>query len=230
MNGPDAAIPLNSLNALNALNALNPAPLTVLRCGETALLVEVVDAKAVNDYRAALAGRPISGVTDVVAAARTLLVRFDPDVISAEALKRELRLVNPKSMTRAPGTLIEIEVVYDGEDLERVGELTGLGVAGVIDAHTSQVWTAAFCGFAPGFSYLQSEHPLLTLPRRETSRTAVPAGSVGLAGDFSAVYPRRSPGGWQLIGRTDAIMWSLDRESPALAPAGTRVRFIDAGR
>ncbi len=95
--------------------------------------------------------------------------------------------------------------------------------------HTGQVWTSAFCGFAPGFSYLTGTAESLDLPRRSTARTAVPAGSVALAGEFSAVYPGTSPGGWQLIGRTDVPMWSLDRDPPALSPAGTRIRFIDVG-
>lgn len=220
---------MNATGTSTPAAAPNPPAIAIFRCGETALLVEVSDALAVIDYHAALAGRPLLGVTAVVAAARTLLVRFDPALISAEALQRELRLVNPASLSTPPGILIEIAVVYDGADLIQVGELTGLGVAGVIEAHTAQIWTAAFCGFAPGFSYLQAEYPRLTVPRRNTPRTVVPAGSVGLAGNFSAVYPRQSPGGWQLIGRTDAVMWSLARESPALAPTGTRVRFVDAG-
>ena len=123
------------------------------------------------------------------------------------------------------GELVLIDTVYDGEDLAEVGQLTGLGPDGVIAAHTGQIWTVAFAGFAPGFGYMVGENQDLEVPRRSSPRTAVPAGSVALAGNYSAVYPRRSPGGWQLIGRTGARMWDLDREQPALAAPGHRVQF-----
>ena len=123
------------------------------------------------------------------------------------------------------GELVVIDTVYDGEDLAEVGQLTGLGAEGVIAAHSGQVWTVAFAGFAPGFGYMVGENQQLEVPRRSSPRTAVPAGSVALAGNYSAVYPRRSPGGWQLIGRTNARMWDLDREQPALAAPGHRVQF-----
>ena len=103
--------------------------------------------------------------------------------------------------------------------------LTGLGTDGVIAAHTGQIWTVAFAGFAPGFGYMVGENQALEVPRRSSPRTAVPAGSVALAGNYSAVYPRRSPGGWQLIGRTEARMWDLNRAEPALASPGHRVQF-----
>ncbi len=130
-----------------------------------------------------------------------------------------------------------IDTVYDGEDLAEVAELTGLSIDAVIAAHTGQPWTVAFAGFAPGFGYLVGDNDGLNVPRRSSPRTAVPAGSVALAGNYSAVYPRRSPGGWQLIGRTAARMWDLDREQPALAapgrpdpvPRGPRDRVAGAG-
>ena len=120
---------------------------------------------------------------------------------------------------------MHIDTVYDGEDLAEVGRLTGLGAEGVVAAHTGQVWTVAFGGFAPGFGYMVGENQVLEVPRRSSPRTAVPAGSVALAGNYSAVYPRKSPGGWQLIGRTAARMWDLSREQPALAAPGDRVQF-----
>ena len=96
----------------------------------------------------------------------------------------------------------------------------------MVDAHTGTAWTAAFGGFAPGFAYLSAPGEPLDVPRRDTPRTAVPAGSVALAGTFSAVYPQRSPGGWQLLGRTDLPVLDLDRDPPALLTPGTRVRFV----
>lgn len=115
--------------------------------------------------------------------------------------------------------------MYDGPDLAAVAELTGLTEEEVVAAHTGSSWQVAFGGFAPGFAYLAGGDPRLQVPRRDQPRTTVPAGSVGLAGEFSGVYPRASPGGWQLIGRTDLVLWDLDRDPPALLAAGLRVRF-----
>ena len=119
-------------------------------------------------------------------------------------------------------------MTYDGEDLAEVGRLTGLGERGVVEAHTGQTWTVAFAGFSPGFGYLIGQDDRLHVPRRDNPRTKVPAGSVGLAGEFSGVYPRESPGGWQLLGRTDLAMWDLDRDPPALLHPGVRVRFVES--
>jgi len=123
-----------------------------------------------------------------------------------------------------------VPVTYDGEDLEEMARLTGLGVDGVIAAHTGQRWTVAFVGFAPGFAYLAGEDERLAVPRRDDPRSEVPAGAVGLAGAYSGIYPRASPGGWQLLGRTDLTVWDLQRDPPALLTPGTRVRFVEAGR
>jgi KipI family sensor histidine kinase inhibitor len=116
-------------------------------------------------------------------------------------------------------------VTYDGPDLAEVASLTGLSEAAVVTAHTESVWTVGFGGFAPGFAYLTGGDPRLHVPRRGTPRPSVPAGSVGLAGEFSGVYPRSSPGGWQLIGHTDVDLFDVDRDPPALLQPGTRVRF-----
>jgi KipI family sensor histidine kinase inhibitor len=100
-----------------------------------------------------------------------------------------------------------------------------LTTAQVIEAHTANPWNVGFCGFAPGFAYLVGGDPRLAVPRRSEPRPAVPAGAVGLAGEFTGIYPRRSPGGWQLIGRTDAALWDIDRPAPALLTPGTWVQF-----
>ena len=122
--------------------------------------------------------------------------------------------------------VIEIGVRYDGPDLGEVARLSGLDEDEVIAAHVGTRWRVAFTGFAPGFGYLVGGDPRLAVPRRPTPRTSVPAGSVGLAGEFSGVYPRASPGGWQLIGRMDAVLWDLDRTPPALLRPGVQVRFV----
>ncbi|NNG35450.1 allophanate hydrolase subunit 1 [Nakamurella sp. DB0629] len=121
---------------------------------------------------------------------------------------------------------VEIPVRYDGADLGEVAALTGLGVAELIAAHTDSVWRAAFAGFAPGFAYLTGGDPRLAVPRRTHPRTEIPSGAVGLAGEYCGIYPRRSPGGWQLIGRTDAVLWDERRDPPALLTPGTLVRFV----
>src|SRR5699024_2039294 len=120
---------------------------------------------------------------------------------------------------------VTVAVAYDGPDLDDVATATGLAPEEVIAAHTGTEWTVAFTGFAPGFGYLVGGDRRLNVPRRDAPRTAVPAGSVGLAGSFSGVYPRPSPGGWQLIGRTDARLWQPDRDPPALLRPGMTVRF-----
>ncbi len=192
--------------------------------GTRAVLAELTGTPGVLALQALLLEHPLPGQLDVLAAAQTVMVTADSPAaarrIAAQLLK--LDLTDP---VRRDGGLVVIDTVYDGEDLAEVAELTGLGIDGVIAAHTGQPWTVAFAGFAPGFGYLVGENEALNVPRRSSPRTAVPAGSVALAGSYSAVYPRRSPGGWQLIGRTSARMWDLDREQPALAAPGARIQF-----
>ncbi|AOT05376.1 urea amidolyase [Arthrobacter sp. U41] len=197
---------------------------SVRAVGTRAVLAELSGTQDVLALQALLLGNPLPGQQDVLAAAETVLVTADSPVSARRiaALLLQLGLTAP---VQRDGELVVIDTVYDGEDLAEVGELTGLGTDGVIAAHTGQIWTVAFAGFAPGFGYMVGENQLLEVPRRSSPRTAVPAGSVALAGNYSAVYPRRSPGGWQLIGRTGAAMWDLDREQPALAAPGHQVQF-----
>jgi KipI family sensor histidine kinase inhibitor len=195
--------------------------------GSRALLVELGSLQSVLALHSRLVARPLAGQVDVLAAARTVLVVFDSRTHASAARASVAALdITPVEESAPSDEPVRIEVVYDGADLADVGRLTGLGEDGVIKAHTGQLWTAAFGGFAPGFAYLVGENELLNVPRRSTPRTGVPAGSVALAGGFSAVYPRRSPGGWQLIGRTAARMWDTAREQPALLRPGTRVRYV----
>ena len=196
--------------------------------GDRAVLVQLGGLTDVLALAEVLRERPLPGQLDVVAAAATVLVTADT-ARAAGAFPALLRSLDLHSAATGAGgldssTLVTIDVVYDGEDLDEVGELTGLGRSGVIEAHTRQVWTAAFGGFAPGFAYLAGDGSLL-VPRRSTPRPGVPAGAVALADNFSAVYPRVTPGGWQLIGRTEAALWSIDRDPPALVQPGDRVQF-----
>lgn len=198
--------------------------------GTAALLVELDDLDEVLAYYAALADEPPKGVLDIVPAARTILLSIDPGSAAISDIEQAVRRVTPRRGDRAKGDLIELPVTYDGEDLADVASLLSCDVEDVIHRHTCEVWTVAFCGFAPGFGYLTSAEGTWNVPRRSAPRTRVPAGSVALAGEFSGVYPRESPGGWQLIGRTPVPIFDLHREPAALLRPNTRVRFVEEGR
>ena len=198
---------------------------SVRAVGTRAVLAELSGTQDVLALQALLLEKPLPGQLDVLAAAETVLVTGRFARLSARRIAARLLQLDLTAPVQREGELVVIDTVYDGEDLAEVGRLTGLGTEGVIAAHSGQVWTVAFAGFAPGFGYMVGENQRLEVPRRSSPRTAVPAGSVALAGNYSAVYPRSSPGGWQLIGRTGAQMWDLDREQPALAAPGHRVQF-----
>ena len=190
------------------------------------LLVELADLNETLALFASLQAEPVAGVEEVIPAARTLMIRFEPDIVSAERLAARLA---ERDLSRPPerrGALVEVPTLYDGEDLEEVARLTGLGVQEVIARHAASEFTVAFSGFAPGFGYLVGGDTALHVPRRQSPRTRIPAGSVALAGAFSGVYPQTSPGGWQLIGTTPVPMWDLQRSPPALFQPGDRVRFV----
>jgi KipI family sensor histidine kinase inhibitor len=127
------------------------------------------------------------------------------------------------------GDPVEIPVRYDGEDLDEVAHLTGLDAGEVVRRHTAPEYTVAFLGFSPGFPYLVGLDPALEVPRRDTPRTSIPAGSVGLAGTQTGIYPSASPGGWRLIGRTEVTLFDPARDPPALLAPGGRLRFTVAG-
>jgi KipI family sensor histidine kinase inhibitor len=198
----------------------------LLPCGERAVLVELEDLDAVLGLHAALAGGPPAGVTELVPAARTLLVRFDPRATDAARLGAALEAVSFTPGASPEGETVEIPVTYDGEDLDDVASLSGLSRDEVIEAHAAGEYVVAFCGFAPGFGYLTGLDERLHVPRRDDPRTRVPAGAVAIADRFAAVYPRASPGGWQLIGSTDEPLWDVDRDPPARLTPGTKVRFV----
>ncbi|WP_338604609.1 allophanate hydrolase subunit 1 [Saccharopolyspora sp. SCSIO 74807] len=199
-----------------------------MRCADSGLLVELDGLREVQALYGALTRAAPEGVLDVVPAARTLLLHLKAGADIAE-VERAVRETRPADSQPDDGGLLRVPVVYDGEDLAEVAKLTGLTEREVVEAHTDFPWTVAFGGFAPGFGYLTGGSPKLAVPRRTESRTCVPAGAVGLAGEFSGIYPRESPGGWQLIGRTDVEIWRLDRDPPALLRPGVRVRFEEAG-
>jgi KipI family sensor histidine kinase inhibitor len=196
----------------------------VLPFGDAALLVELDGLDEVLGLVAVVGASSFDGVVDIVPAARTLLVVTEPGT-ALEPLVKQLTSLSFTSSGSSDGATVEISVVYDGPDLADVARLTGLSEDEVVEAHTGTPWRIAFGGFAPGFAYLTGGDPRLEVARRDEPRTTVAAGSVGLAGEYSGVYPRPSPGGWQLIGRTDAVLWDADRSPPALLAPGGTVRF-----
>ncbi|WP_412537808.1 allophanate hydrolase subunit 1 [Longispora sp. K20-0274] len=192
--------------------------------GAHALLLEVDSTAAVAALHAELLHRRaaglLPGVAEIVPAARTVLL---DGLAAPDALARELAGLVVPPVGPAEGPLVEVPVVYDGADLADVAELWGADVAAV---HSGFEYRVAFCGFSPGFGYLTGLPTRLHVPRRASPRTEVPAGAVAVAGEFTGVYPRASPGGWQLIGRTTAVAWDPRREPAALFAPGVRVRFV----
>lgn len=196
--------------------------------GHRALLVEVADLAGVSAVRDGLIDAPLPGQLDLVPAARTVLVVLDrPPADTDVAVLRRLPHRPPRPDDGA--STVHLDVVFDGPDLHEVAALTGRSVPALVAVVTGTEFLVAFGGFAPGFGYLTGLPQELHVPRRTTPRTRVPAGAVGLAGPFAGVYPRSSPGGWQLIGRTDAVLFAPDRRPPALLAPGTRVRFREVG-
>lgn len=222
-----------------------PVGARILPMGDNALLLETSDIDAVLALHYVLAAHVATGedvwgqVDDVVPAARTVLLVARPSTDLNRLAKRIRSAIADVAVPNAAASeeaaadeapseeTVDIPTRYDGSDLEEVARLTRLSPAEVVAAHTGMPWRVGFGGFAPGFAYLVGGDPRLRVPRRSEPRTRVPAGSVALAGEFSAVYPRESPGGWQLIGTSDIKLWDATQEPPALLKAGQVVRFVD---
>ncbi|GIG22153.1 allophanate hydrolase [Cellulomonas chitinilytica] len=222
----------------------------VVAFGDDALLVEVADLAAVRRLDAALRAEradgsgPWAAVVDQVPAARTVLLRTSPGADLAElagAVRSAWEAVAQDAAdgeTPAPGDatdqgsagVVTLQVVYDGADLADVADLTGCTVDEVVARHAAPTYTVAFGGFMPGFAYLVGLDPRLHVPRRDSPRERVPAGSVAIADEYSAVYPAQTPGGWRLLGRCDVDLFDVTRTPPALLAPGTRVRFAPVTR
>ncbi|GEA86464.1 5-oxoprolinase subunit B family protein [Cellulomonas cellasea] len=217
---------------------VDPAPgeVRIQPYGERAFLVDVAGLDEVRVLDAALRADPPPGTEDLVPAARTVLVRFAAGTPAGDIEqhvhavgRRALTGGGPAHDTRSPEGAVRLGVHYDGPDLDEVAALTGLTRAEVVARHTGRDHVVAFGGFMPGFAYLTGVDPALHVPRRSSPRERVPAGSVALAGEFTAVYPAATPGGWRLIGRSDAVLFDAARAHPALLVPGARVRFVDLG-
>lgn len=208
------------------MTAPTPQSVPVHRVGTLALLVDLPDLATAMAWHAALSADPLPGQTEVGAAAGTVLVRFSSPTHAASA-RHILPGFTPGRTTLPDPREVTVDVVYDGEDLDDLANGLGMSTAALVDLHSSTTWVAAFGGFAPGFTYCvpQGDPRLPEIPRHRSPRTTVPAGSVALAGEFSAVYPRTSPGGWQLIGTTTTPFWDAASAHPALLSPGDLVRY-----
>ncbi|WP_193044862.1 5-oxoprolinase subunit B family protein [Mycolicibacterium baixiangningiae] len=208
---------------------------TVLDYGDRALLLQFDSSAEVLAWSDAVRDAGLPGVVDIVPGSRTVLIKLDgshrqaPTRQRLAAVRLDRGALRESASPQDRAADIAIDVVYDGADLAEVARLTGMDPDQVVAAHTGTLWRVGFGGFAPGFAYLVGGDERLQVPRRAEPRTKVPAGAVGLAGEFSGVYPRESPGGWQLIGHTDAVLWDVNRESPALLTLGAWVEFRAVG-
>jgi KipI family sensor histidine kinase inhibitor len=193
------------------------------RYGEQAALLDCDSLDQMSAARATVEAAAIPGVIELVPGARSLLVVAEPPVLDrVRVLLDGADLAHPPSGSPREVTL---DVRYDGEDLAMVARAAGLSEEDVVGLHTGAVYTVAFTGFAPGFGYLTGLPAALRQPRLESPRTRVPSGAVGVAGEFTGVYPRESPGGWRLLGHTSATLFDPALDPPALFAPGDRVRF-----
>lgn len=174
-----------------------------------------------------------AGVREVVPGMNNLTVELDPAAPDADTLLETLRAGWHESDAASMSSRrIDIPVHYGGAagcDLDEVARHTGLSVAQVVRLHSSGEYTVYFLGFQPGFAYLGGMDPRLAMPRRKQPRVAVPAGSVGIGGQQTGVYPQTSPGGWQLIGHTSLSLFDPALEPPSLLLPGDAVRFVNVG-
>lgn len=205
--------------------------------GDKAIFVEFGDAIApelnrrVRNLMLTVQDKKISGVIETVPTYRSLLVYFDPRQISAKKLRETLySLTQPLAESGLPKPkLIEIPTAYGGEygpDLEFVAAYNGLSVPEVVEIHIGTPYLIYMIGFVPGFPYLGGMSPRIVTPRLETPRAKITAGSVGIAGNQTGIYPVESPGGWRLIGRTPLKLFDPSREPLALFQAGDYLTFV----
>ena len=208
--------------------------LRVLPAGDRALLLTPGDREDLDGLVDLLRGAELHGMQDLLPAAQTVLLTLAAGA-DAETVERELRQLlattpTTQSGSEDAGDPVAIPVRYDGADLDDVARLLDISVEELVARHTGRIWRCRFIGFTAGFGYLASPVGACQCRGASNREPRYPPGSVGLADGYSAVYPRRAPGGWQLIGSTDEPMWDLDRPRPALLSPGTLVRFVAVGR
>lgn len=191
---------------------------------------ETINAQ-IRAFTIALEKSDISGIVELVPTYRSCMIHYDPGAISYPALVKQLEglIGGLDAIEIPPSDVLEVPVLYGGEemgpDLAFVAEHAGLSEREVIDLHTSTEYLIYMLGFTPGFTYLGGMSAKLETPRLKQPRVKIPAGSVGIAGKQTGVYPIDSPGGWQLIGRTPVKMYDPNRETPILPKAGQYIKF-----
>ena len=213
-----------------------PLDVRLLHCGDTALVIEFGDRieRALSGRVLGLARQldsaQLEGVIEVVPTFRSLAVHYDPLRTSAESLGPQITaLLESRAVPAAKVRTITLPVCYAGAfgpDIGAVAARTGLSAADVVARHSATIYHAYMLGFLPGYAYLGDLDPALRLPRRETPRLAVPAGSVAIATSLTAIYPYESPGGWHLIGRTPVQLFAPEWPVPALIGPGDQVKFV----
>lgn len=204
--------------------------LRFLPAGSDSFLIELDDLETTLTLLDGLLASPPHGVREIIPAARTVMIRFDPLLADRAALTQQVARIDLSTRSSRDGQTFDIPVTYDGEDLGDVAEILGWSIDDVIRRHTEATFTVAFTGFAPGFAYMTCDDAGFDVPRRKSPRVRIPAGSVAIAGRFGGIYPTDSPGGWQLLGRTPLKMWDTGRERAALLAPGDRVRFRDMAK
>ena len=207
--------------------------------GDSALLLELeavidpaVNARAIA-IAAAVAEERLPGVRDVIPTYRSVAVHFDPLVTDVDVLRESMRRAANVPSAAVRGAVIEVPVRYGGEygpDLDEVAAYANISPHAVIARHSATDYRVFMLGFLPGFAYMGTVDESIAAPRKATPRTRIPAGSVGIAGRQTGIYPRESPGGWQLIGRTAVQVFDPWRERPALFAPGDQVRFVPERR
>jgi KipI family sensor histidine kinase inhibitor len=176
----------------------------------------------------ALEEKKLPGVRNLHPAYCSVLVVFDPLTTEPDELEASIRQLDLDHMPLPAPRMVEIPVHYDGPDLDDVAAYHGLTTQRVIALHSSALYTVYFLGFVPGFAHLGGLPAEIATPRRAAPRKHVPAGSVGIAGKQTGVYPFNTPGGWQLLGRTSTSMFDIDRKQMTLLSIGDQVRFFEA--
>lgn len=205
-----------------------------LPAGDRALVAEfgrVIDETVnarVHQLSRALEEHPIRGVTETIPTFRSLMICYDPSVISYRALTHKLDRLELAAGGPGAGKrrILEVPCLYDGEDLADMEQLTGLSREEIISLHSGTVYKIFMLGFLPGFVYLGGLDPRLCAPRLTVPRTKIPAGSVGIGGNQTGVYPIASPGGWRLLGRTPLRFYDPLRPKPILCSAGEYIHFV----
>lgn len=199
--------------------------LSVRRAGQYSLLVCLTDIDSVLELHAKLETDPLPQQVEVLPASETVLVTFASCVAASSARRKLLKFRFTHDSMKPSGALLQVPVLYEGADLDYLADLLGYSRHFIVQAHTAQIWTAAFTGFTPGFAYLVGENSILDVPQRETPHANVAEGSVAVGGGYSAVYPRQSSGSWHILGQAHHSLWN-EQPAPSVLRPQDRVQFV----